>query len=117
MSKLRPECGTDSNLPSIGRGVAAYYSIYNAVREADGLIHGRLHNSKGEHCAIGQFWEANPRVSIPTEVIDEIASVNDSVPPSPSDNRRKRKQAVLRYLRWKLQTMGFRLPGGQVKTP
>jgi hypothetical protein len=89
------------------KGLAAYYQIYNAVRSQKGLIHGRLHDNKGAHCAIGSFFACVNRDSaLPNDIIDEVAGVNDScrnLTPS------QRKFAVLKYLRFKLQEAGMKL--------
>jgi hypothetical protein len=79
--------------------------VYNAVRMKRVLIHGRLHNY-GESCAIGSFWDVNPKCSLYSEFIDEVAAVNDSVPASTG---RQRRLVVLRWLRWRLAQVG--MPG------
>lgn len=83
----------------------AYLMIYSAVERQDGLIHGRLHQ-RGAHCAIGSFWETNPKVALDWSLIDEVAAVNDSVP---DYTPKKRKAHVRRWLRWKLTQLG--MPG------
>jgi hypothetical protein len=106
-SKLRPETkpsGPNSYAPY---GGTAYLMVYNAVKSKDRLIHGKLH-AYGESCAIGSFWDVNPKVSLPTELIDEVAAVNDSLP---NATPRQRRLHVLRWLRWKLAEVG--MPGFQ----
>lgn len=113
-SAIRPEVNRGTNAPAIYNGTA-YYAIYNAVRDQDELIHGRLH-AHGAHCAIGAFFAATGnRTALPFDIIDEVAAVNDSIPAWESG--KKRKQAVQRWLRWKLQTLGFPLPGRKVSAP
>jgi hypothetical protein len=107
MSKLRPECGTAEPGSPCARGVTAYAAILNSVECQDGLIHGRLH-FRGAHCAIGSFFEAEPHTSLPTELVDEVAMINDSCP---TFSTKKRKQTVMRWLRWKLRQLGYPLPG------
>ena len=92
-------------------GGTAYLMILNAVRGQHGLIHGKLHCA-GEHCAIGSYFAINPRGSLPYAVIDEVAAVNDS---APGLTKRQRKQMVLRWLRWKLQTLGMLTVGRQAR--
>lgn len=87
-------------------GASAYLMVYNAVRQQIGLIHGRLHNSRGEHCAIGSFWSINGPRSLHDSFIDEIAAINDS---APRMTRKQRKRMVLQWLRWRLKELG--VPG------
>lgn len=112
-SRLRPET-CDAPGSYAPTGAAAYYAIYNAVQAEDRLIHGRLYNPKGEHCAIGAYF-SRTGAALDARLIDEIATINDSV--APGVGGKKRRQVVMRYLRWKLQTLGFPLPGRKVQTP
>lgn len=86
-------------------GGTAYLMIYNAVKSRRELIAGRLH-AQGEHCAIGSFYHVNPKCGLQTELIDEVAAVNDS---ARGVSPRQRRLIVLRWLRWKLGTLG--MPG------
>lgn len=98
MSKLRPECGT-TNQPAVPYDTALYL-IRDAIARRKILIHGRLHDGKGNHCAIGAFWEDNPRAALHSSLIDEVATVNDSIPPTATPQERWKK--VNSWIRWKL---------------
>lgn len=108
MSTLRPEIK-----PNAGAGLyaptggTAYLMVYNAVRTKEKLIHGQLH-AWGESCAIGSFFDVNPKCALYETFIDEVAAVNDSVPKA---SARQRRTHVLRWLRWKLASVG--MPGFQ----
>lgn len=102
MSRLRQVSKADPNDPVLRNGTA-YYAIYNAVLEQKGLIHGRLDGAHGEHCAIGSLWAATP-VALPSDLIDEVAAVNDSMPKA---TPRQRKARVATWLRWKLGQLGL----------
>lgn len=102
-SKMRPETYDSKGGNYCPTNGTAYLMVYNAVRSKDGLIAGRLHD-KGESCAIGSFWDVNPKCSLQTAFIDEVAAVNDSfVGVSPANRRKK----MLAWLRWKMQQAGF----------
>lgn len=113
MSKLRPECSTVRPDAPCPRGVTAYLSIYNSVRGESGLIHGRLRDGRGGHCAIGAFFDSVDRgTALPSELIDEVATVNDSCR---SLTVKQRRNSVLQWLRWKLEQLGYRMPGRKAK--
>jgi hypothetical protein len=101
MSKLRPECG-DSKEPAIPNDTALFL-IRDAVARRRGLIHGRLHDRKGGHCAMGCFWTDNPNATVNSDLLDEVAAVNDSVPPSATAQQRWKK--VNEWLRWKIKVL------------
>lgn len=104
MSKLRPDAGgstTDMYCPTNG---TAYLMVYNAVQTKRMLIQGRLH-AGGESCAIGSFWDVNPKCALKETFIDEVAAVNDSFVGTP----RQRLAHMKRWLRWKLAQAG--MPG------
>ncbi len=106
MSRLRPETrAADPKEPCLKNG-SAYFAIYNAVREQRGLIHGHLDNVLGEHCAIGSYFALPKHVCLPMDLIDEVAAVNDSMP---TVSKPRRRLQMLRWLRWKLGTLG--MPG------
>lgn len=88
------------------KGGTALLLIYKAVQAAPGLIHGRLHNERGAHCAIGNYFERHSNTALPNDLIDEVAAVNDSVPRATA---RQRKLHVARWLRWRLAQLG--VPG------
>lgn len=104
MKKLRPET-MSTNDPAL-YGASAYFAIYNAVREQPGLIHGKLDGPCGEHCAIGSYFALPKHMALPSDLIEEVAAVNDSLV---NVTQRARKLAMLRWLRWKLGT--FKFPG------
>lgn len=101
MSKLRPECG-NSNAPAIPDDTALFL-IRDSVGRRGSLIWGRLHDGAGGHCAIGAFWEDNPRATLHSTLIDEVAAVNDSIPRTASPQERWKK--VMSWLRWKTRVL------------
>lgn len=105
-SNLRPETSESKSQTRAPQGGTGYLMIYAAVKQRDGLAHGRLHDGNGAHCAIGSFWETNKKIPLNTEMIDEVAMVNDSVPHL---TKRQRKLHVLRWLKWRLKEVG--MPG------
>jgi hypothetical protein len=111
MSALRPEVKTASASSYVPQDGTAYLMIYSAVQSKSKLIHGRLHQA-GESCAIGSFWDVNPKIALHTHLIDEIAAVNDSVPDATPIQRRLH---VMRWLRWRLGSVG--MPGFEKFAP
>lgn len=101
MSKFRPECGssTEPALPD----ATALFLIRDSVVRRRSLIYGRLHDGKGHHCAIGSFWTDNPKATLKSSLIDEVAAVNDSVPASATPHQRWKK--VNEWLRWRIKTL------------
>jgi hypothetical protein len=112
MAKLRPTLSSAGKDTPIMRDGTAYLLIYNAVQDAPGLIHGKLRNGEGEYCAIGNYFERHARTGLPSELIDEVAAVNDSVP---HKSMRQRKLLMLRWLRWRLNQLG--VPGFEKAKP
>lgn len=103
MSKLRPECyNAPPGIPSLPRDTALYL-IRDAVERRNALIHGKLHGPNGLHCAIGAFWDDNPSAILPSDLIDEVAAVNDSL--GPLATPRERWEKVSSWLRWKLRVL------------
>lgn len=105
MAELRPELNSvkaGDNTPCMRNGTA-YLMILTAVQQQQGLVHGKLH-AHGEHCAIGSYFEINKKTCLPSELIDEVAAVNDSVPHLSNS---KRKSFVARWLKWKLTSLGM----------
>lgn len=98
MSKLRPECSDSKRPPSPDSLVLQL--IYAAVRRRRSLIHGTLHKD-GKSCAMGAFWDDNPGRIVSTALVEEIAAVNDSVPPTALPSARRRH--VYEWLKWKLK--------------
>lgn len=101
MSRLRPECRSSSK-PALSDDTALYL-IRDSVAKRRVLIHGRLHDGRGHHCAMGCFWQDNPRAVVNTALLDEVAAVNDSVPPTATPQERWKK--VHSWLRWKLRVL------------
>jgi hypothetical protein len=103
MSTLRPECkNAKGDTPALPDDTALYL-IRNAVAKRRTLIYGRLHDGAGRHCAIGAFWEDNPKAVLHSKLIDEVAAVNDSVPPTATPQ--ERWKTVNSWLRWKLRVL------------
>jgi hypothetical protein len=84
----------------------ALFLIRDAVARRRSLIYGRLHDGKGRHCAMGAFFVDNPQAILDMSLIDEVATVNDSLPPSATAHARWRK--VHEWLRWKIKVMAAR---------
>jgi len=101
MSRLRPEARS-SREPALPDETALFL-VRDAVEHQRGLIHGRLHDGKGGHCAVGALWATVPSLVLHTAVVDEIAAVNDSV--TPTATPRERWLKVRSWLRWKLRVM------------
>lgn len=101
-SNLRPETCTTTS-PAL-RGGTAYFAIYNAVKAQPGLIAGKLDGPYGEHCAIGSYFALDKHLALPSDLIDEVAAVNDSMR---NETPLARKRGVLRWLRWKLSGLNF----------
>lgn len=102
MSKLRSEGVQDSNGTAMPYDTALYL-IRDSVAKRRSLIHGRLKNGSGEYCAIGAFWKDNPGTTLSSALIDEVAAVNDSVPPSATPKERWKK--VNSWLRFKIASL------------
>jgi hypothetical protein len=100
MSKLRSECRT-SAAPAISDNMALRL-IRDAVFRRRVLIHGQLDDDKGRHCAMGAFWADHPDVTVNTALVDEVAAVNDAVPPTAT--LRERWKIVHNWLRLKTGT-------------
>lgn len=110
-SQLRKETVSAKPGTYAPKGGTAYYMIYSAVKHSDGLIHGKL-DDHGAHCAIGNYFEDNPKTALGFDLIDEVAAVNDSVP---HFTPKQRKSHVLRWLKWKLAQLG--MPGFKADAP
>lgn len=106
MRTLRPECltyiGSDPALPDD----TALFLIRDAVRRRGSLIYGMLHDGKGGHCALGAFWADNPNHALNAALIEEVAAVNDSVPPTATPQQRWKK--VNEWLRFKIASLARR---------
>jgi len=102
MSKLRADEVMDSMEKAIPYDTALFL-IQKSVAARNRLIYGKLDGPNGEHCAIGAFWADNPRVTLSSALIDEVAAVNDSVPPTAT--ARQRWKAVNSWLRFKISAL------------
>lgn len=104
MSKLRPECSPNPHSKAtFVPDDTALFLIKQSIESRRVLIHGRLHDGLGNHCAIGCFWADNPKTSLNEALIDEVAAVNDSIPPTASAQERWKK--VRSWLRWKIKVL------------
>ena len=104
MSQLRPtHSGSDKYAPS---GATAYLMVLRAVEAQPGLIHGKLSDAAGAHCAIGSYFQDHPTYAFNTDMIDEIAAVNDSMPHRTS---KQRKRYMVQWLRGRLAQL--KMPG------
>lgn len=104
MSRLRPEC-RDSNKPAMSDETVLFL-VRDSIGRRKELIRGRLHDGRGGHCAMGAFWTDNPNTVVHSELLDEIATVNDSVPSTASPKERWKK--VNSWIRWKLRVVAAR---------
>ncbi len=111
MSKLRPECKTANPGLTFVPSDTALFLIRDAIDRRKGLIHGRLNGPNHVHCAIGCFWADNPATSLSSSLIDEVATVNDSLGPNATPRQRWLK--VRSWLRFKLRVLTS--PGGKTK--
>lgn len=104
MTKLRPECGSGGDAFCPDEGTALLMTL-NAVQAQNGLAHGHLH-ARGYSCAVGSYFDQNPKLAYPAALTDVVAAVNDSVP---NATPLQRKRLVMRWLRWRLGKLG--MPG------
>ena len=102
MSNLRPECVSTYGNRSLPNDTALFL-IRDAVARRRMLIHGKLDGPHGTHCALGAFWADNPKAVLNTQLVDEVAAVNDSVPPTGSPKERWKK--MNEWLRWKVKVL------------
>ena len=101
MSDLRPECKTYHGEKKSIPYDTAMFLIRDSVAKRRSLIHGHLHRGN-RHCALGCFWQDNPGAVLNSELIDEVAAVNDSVRNLSMHQRWKK---VNGWLRWKIKVM------------
>lgn len=74
---------------------SSYFRVLQAVSKKRALIHGRLHDN-GHSCAIGCTFRDGVEV-LPTRVIDEVATYNDSFPNLSEKERWKKVHAWLKF--------------------
>lgn len=104
MSKLRPSLRS-TNDPAPDK-FDSLWMIRDSVERREGLIHGALRTPLGV-CAIGAFFDDNPKLALDNGLIDEVAAYNDSIPRTVP--QRERRNRVLRWLTAKLDTMRARV--------
>jgi hypothetical protein len=102
MSKFRAKDTEDAKGTALPDETALFL-IRESVARRKTLIYGMLHGPNGEHCALGCFWEDNPKAILNTTLVDEVAAVNDSVPPGASPKVRWKK--VNSWLRFKIASL------------
>lgn len=103
MTRLRQElCEAPRGSVSIPYDTALYL-IRDSVGRRNGLIFGKLDGPDGQHCAIGCFFGDNPRAVLDSSLVDEVATVNDSVPPTATPQERWKH--VTGWLRWKIKVL------------
>lgn len=105
MSRFRPECGTGTTSDYCPDTGTALLMTLNAVKAQDGLAHGTLHRN-GLSCAVGSYFDVNPKACYPAQLTDDVAAMNDSMPCA---TPRQRKAMMIRWLKWRLRTIG--MPG------
>lgn len=111
-SKLRPECGSSSSNTSIPDDTALFL-IRDSVARRRTLAYGRLHDNNGRHCAMGCFWEDNPKLSPSWSLLEEVAAVNDSLPRTATPQQRWKK--VMEWLRFKTASLATAANRGVAK--
>jgi hypothetical protein len=89
-SSLRPECVDAPGRPALSNDTALYL-IRDSVARRRSLIFGRLHDGRGGHCAMGCFWQDNPRAVVNASLVEEVAAVNDSLPKTATPHDRWKK--------------------------
>ena len=102
VSRLRPEVHYTPGETPLSDDTALFL-MSDAVDRRQGLIYGRLNDGRGGHCAIGALWADHPHLVLSRGLVDEVAAVNDSVPPTATAQERWRK--VRSWLRWKLRVL------------
>lgn len=102
MSTLRPECGTAKVANSVPYDTMLFL-LRDSVAKRRELIHGRLDDGRGNHCAMGAFWEDNPQITVPSKIVDEVAAVNDSLGAGATAKERWKK--VNSWLRFKIAAL------------
>jgi hypothetical protein len=102
MSRFRPECKSSTGGTAMPDDTALFL-IHKSVNKRRSLIFGKLHDGLGGHCAIGAFWKDHPGTTLHAALIDEVAAVNDSVPPSATP--KERWKTVSGWLRFKIAAL------------
>ena len=99
---LRPECRDAVSGPATSDETVLFL-IKESVERRKGLIRGRLHDGNGGHCAMGCMWADNPKVVVRSALLEEVATVNDSVPATATPQ--ERWKTVRSWLRLKLKAI------------
>lgn len=94
VSRLRPEL-VNSNIPSVYTYASAFFRVLQAVKHRRALIHGQLHDGT-KSCAIGCAYDEGVNL-LPNDVVDEIATYNDSFPRLSAKERWKRVRDWLEF--------------------
>lgn len=102
-SKLRPDCQSGNN-PALPDDTAVFL-IRDAVARRRALGYGRLHDKNNRPCAMGAFFDDNPKVSCSWRLLEEVAAVNDSLPKTATPQQRWKK--VMEWLRWKTKVLAL----------
>lgn len=113
MSSLRPtltDCHDGSYAPN---RFDSFYMIRDAVERRNGLIHGKLRDATGV-CAIGAFFDDNPKLALNPGIIEEVAAYNDSLKRLTPWQRRVR---VLRWLTAKIALLGWKPKAKRKRAP
>lgn len=101
MGLYRPECVNAKPGTPAPPYPTALYMITEAVARRTQLAHGAL-NRGGLSCAVGAFFDDNPKSALAFAIIEEVAAYNDSIR---SETPRVRRNRVLRWLRWRLRVL------------
>lgn len=101
---MRPELRTVYT-PSGFTYESAFFRVWQAVKNRRALIHGKLHEGT-KSCAIGCTYDDGVDV-LPSEVVDEIATYNDSFPRLTPVKRWKR---VKEWLEFRCEEMRTKKP-------
>lgn len=75
----------------------ALKAISKAVNRRRTLAYGHLDAAGGKHCAMGCIWKDHPRYAFKSDLVEEVAKLNDSV--SKSSSQRTRWRVVTKWLK------------------
>jgi hypothetical protein len=97
---LRPTLIDKSPGSFCPKGAQAYLILLRAAESQPGLLHGKLDGPRGQHCVLGSYFSQHKGWAIPSDMVDEVAAINDS---APTVTPRRRKEIVVQFLKWKLR--------------
>jgi hypothetical protein len=104
-SKLRPELVAAEQWEQTVSREEALKKLYTSVAKRRSLARGKLTDGE-QHCALGCLAEdlkkMNGDIIITPELADEIAMINDKLPPECTS--KQRWQYVMKWLRQELAT-------------